>query len=275
LSEVLVTDSGVTVTDAAVGSLSKPLTVSRPSDSERVIDSSANIEIVHANGCVTVNEIQLTPLKYVDVFVSGRRLKALVDSGCECPLVDSKVLAGDAILTIRNIWIQPIVGPAVPVKLAALDVAQFVNESALVLKESKPLHLVFAVLDNLVGHEVVLPASIADELMQTSQHCYSQPCINATSAILVKSQLEDIQCNDDSDVTDDYATNVDSTVTSQTVTIQTSGETMTEVKVTTDGSTVVNRATDVIITANSDVLAAEQTNDDSLNDCRALARNKA
>jgi len=30
---------------------------------------------------------------------------------------------------------------------------------------------------------------------------------------------------------------------------------VTEVNVTTDGSTVVNRATDVIITANSDVLA--------------------
>jgi len=50
---------------------------------------------------------------------------------------------------------------------------------------------------------------------------------------------------------DNCATNVDSTVTSQA-----SGEKVTEVKVTTDGSTVVNRVTDVLITANSDVLAA-------------------
>jgi len=80
---------------------------------------------------------------------------------------------GDDISTIGIIWIQPIAGPAVPAKLAALDVTQFVNDSALVLKEGKPLHLVFAVVDNLVGHEVVLPASIADELMQTLQHVYS------------------------------------------------------------------------------------------------------
>jgi len=84
----------------------------------------------------------------------------------------------------------------------------------------------------------------------------------------VKSQLEDIQCIDDSDVTDNCATNVDSTVKSQA-----SGETVTGVNVTTDGSTVVNRATDATIIANSDVLAAEQTKDDSLSDCRALARN--
>jgi len=51
-----------------------------------------------------------------------------------------------------------------------------------------------------------------NEIIQTSQHFYSQPSINAASAILVKSQLENIQCIDDSDVTDNCATNVDSTV---------------------------------------------------------------
>ena len=161
--EAHVTESGAIVMNAATGSLSRPLPVNRPSNSERVMDSISmvnDVDIVHANGCVTVSDIQLTPLKYMDVFVNDRHLKALVDSGCECPLVDSKALWGDHISTIGNIWIQPIVGPAVPAKLAALDVTQFVTDSALAptSKDGKPLHLVFAVVDNLVGHEVVLPA---------------------------------------------------------------------------------------------------------------------
>jgi hypothetical protein len=184
VSQALVTDSGAIVMNTSSDSLSRPLNVSRPSNSERVVDSNNtvnDVEVVHVNGCVTVKDIQLTPLQYIDIFVNDRRLKALVDSGCECPLVDSKALLGDPISTIGNIWIQPIVGPAVPAKLAALDVTQFVTESAPASKEGKPLHLVFAVVDNLVGHEVVLPASVADELLQTSQHCYAQPCTNAAS----------------------------------------------------------------------------------------------
>ena len=60
------------------------MNVSRLSNSERDSNSMVNdVEIVYADGCVTVSDIQLTPLKYIDVFMNDRRLQALVDSGCD------------------------------------------------------------------------------------------------------------------------------------------------------------------------------------------------
>ena len=228
-------DGGAMVTDAAAGSLSRSSVIG-PSDLECVVRSSVgdDVNIVRAAGCSTVNEIQLTPLNYVDVFMNGQRLKALIDSGCECPLVDSKALVGDPVSTIGNIWIQPIVGPAVPVKLAALlDVAQFMTECTPVSNEGMPLHLVFAVVDNLVGHEVVLPTSIADELQRTSQHCNALLCANAASVLMVQPVIDETHCVD-GEVTDNCVNNADSTVSSIA-----SCEPVTETELQTDSHTAV------------------------------------
>jgi len=70
--------------------------------------------VVTANSVASVPDIELTPLEYVDVFVNGRQLRALKDSRCECPLINSKAVMNDSMSTIGSVWIQPIVGPAVP-----------------------------------------------------------------------------------------------------------------------------------------------------------------
>lgn len=241
-----------------------------PSDPECVVDNNStnDVSIVHANG-LTVNDIQLTPLKYMDVFVNSRRLSALIDSGCECPLVDSKILVGDSLSTLGTIWIQPIVGAAVPAKLAALDVTQFVSDTTSTGKpnshEGKPLHLVFAVVDNLVGHDVVLPASVAEELKLTSQHCEAQPCVNAVSLLMAQPEVL-VEGEQDNDVTGDCDVSKPIAVTVANNCIEPATETELVEPILTD--------TEIDIPITKDTLAAEQAIDESLRECRTLARAK-
>jgi len=109
----------------------------------------------------------------------------LVDSGAEVPLIHRRFLGETHIPTVGNIFTQPIVGPAVEAKLVALDVIQYVADQNLsaATGQAPPLHVTFAVTERLNGPDVVLPASLAEELKLSSQHCVNQPCVEVCSLL--------------------------------------------------------------------------------------------
>ena len=83
---------------------------------------------------------------------------------------------------------------------------------------------------------------------------------------MVQPVIDETHCVD-GEVTDNCVDNADSTVSSIA-----SCEPVTETELQTDSQAAV--ATELGLSANSEALAAEQTNDTSLSDCRALARAK-
>jgi hypothetical protein len=91
--------------------------------------------------------------------------------------------------TVGSIFIQPIVGPTVEAKLVALDVSQYLSnaEHQTASMNTPPLHVTFAVSDRLNGHDVVLPAGLAEELKTSSQYSFHLPCVEISSLQLTKS----------------------------------------------------------------------------------------
>jgi hypothetical protein len=92
--------------------------------------------------------------------------------------------------------------------------------------------------------------------MQTSQHCNARPSVNAASAMMAHSFIDEHQCDIDSDETDSYVANADSVVTDSASreTETDSGQTETDVQA---GGPAI--ATESYKTANCDVLAVELT----------------
>ena len=126
---------------------------------------------------ISAPDIELTPLKYVDVMINGNVYKALSDSGAQIPLIRSSLLSSD-ISYVGNINLKPAVGNIIPAKLTVLDVAKY-DESAEPSDPGEtqaPLHLTFAVSD-VATSDVVLPRSIAKRLKSTSHKC-KQFCVN-------------------------------------------------------------------------------------------------
>jgi len=59
------------------------------------------------------SQIRIAPLQNMDMFIGERCWPALVDSGAEVPLIHRRVLGETHIPTVVNIFIQPIIVPAV------------------------------------------------------------------------------------------------------------------------------------------------------------------
>ena len=151
-----------------------------------VSNVDSNIE-KHRNNAITnlMPALIVSPLNYIDVVISGKTYKALIDGGAQVPLIKS-TLVDENISYIGNINIQPVVGNAVQAKLTVLDIAQFdysdgSTDSVPQGDDNRPLHLVFAVTD-LATHDVVLPETVVKELANTS-HKYLSVCKNADSKV--------------------------------------------------------------------------------------------
>jgi hypothetical protein len=143
-------------------------------------------------------EVPLAPLKYIDIWVNGDKHKALIDSGSEIALIDSTAL-GSNVTSIGNMHIQAVVGPPVVAKVVALDVTRFCDKTEVnTLVQARPVHVKFAVADLAKGHDVVLPSSLVEELMGTSQYC-TQPCVASVNVISDDSLIRDSDraCNSD------------------------------------------------------------------------------
>jgi hypothetical protein len=231
-------------------------TISVPSEND-------NVRVAHVNGVVNANDVVLTPLDYIDVVVNQQKLRALIDSGCQCPLINKRVIQDDPLTTIGSIMIQPIVGAPVPAKLAAFDVTKFVDGNGERCDNGRPLHLVFAVVDNLVYHDVILPASVVDELKNTSQHCITQSCVTAAGVSTLQPLIEEsvvVSANAEvTDAVDRDVSDVSNVVNGMSV------DSM---------NNVVETLVDQNVNANSISLSSEQAEDDSLAVCRAMAKSK-
>lgn len=249
VGQSLVTDSIMVVKEAIVETpVSKSIIATD--------DSHATDEVAHVNN-VTVDRVGLSQLNYVDIVINGCKLRALSDSGCECPLINKDAfcsVSDKSLSTVGEIWVQPIVGPAVAASLAALDVTQHCMNGK-DDGEGRPLHLVFAVVDNLVGHEVVLPADIVNELKHTSQYCATRTCVNAVCT-------KPLRCNFDVG---------NECVSINNVTVDDSTEILADT-----GDSICGTAGDVNLSLNvgSTILASEQISEVTLSDCRSLARAK-
>ena len=202
-------------------------------------------------------ELIVSPLKYIDIVISGKTYKALIDSGAQVPLIKSSLI-DENISYIGNLNIQPIVGNAVQAKLAVLDIARFdydeITDAEPKGDDTRPLHLVFAVTD-LASHDVVLPETVAEQLVNTS-HKYMSVCKNTDYKMLSDADLiieygtpnnhnskQDIDCN----VICDDVINVDSL----------------EIDEVTEISTNVNNSRQQLID--------DQISDKTLEACRSLA----
>jgi hypothetical protein len=148
-------------------------------DAERGVTDAPRV--VRAHGLAVADQIELVPLVSMDVLINGRKLRGLVDSGCQCPLINRNAVADELLTTIGSIRIQPIVGPAVPAKLAAFDVVRCQTDVSHDCTTDRPLHIVFAVVDDLVGYDVVLPMPIANDLARTCESCMARPCVGVVA----------------------------------------------------------------------------------------------
>ena len=129
------------------------------------------------------------------MWINGQKWQALVDGGSQVPIVHPRVLGDEEIASVGNIHIQPIIGPASKAKLVPLDVAKYTEISNDTCKE-RPLHMVCAVAEGLVDHDVVLPSSVVDKLKETSQ--YSQlPCQSIACQPTVSTGSSEDQAEDD------------------------------------------------------------------------------
>jgi hypothetical protein len=144
-------------------------------------------------------KIKIAPLQPMNVYIGKKCWPALVDSGAEVPLIHRRVLGETNVSTVGNILIQPIVGPAVEAKLVALDVARHVadTDQSVASRQASPLHVTFAVTERLNGHNVLLPASLAEELKSSSQHSIHLPCVEASSLHMPHTSVMCDQDNND------------------------------------------------------------------------------
>ena len=72
-------------------------TVHRLTDSEKkFIELSGceqvDIDIVGRVNSVSANGLRISPLEYMDIYVSGKRVKALCNSGSQVPLISTSVI---------------------------------------------------------------------------------------------------------------------------------------------------------------------------------------
>jgi hypothetical protein len=113
-----------------------------------------------------VGQVEIAPLTYLDICINGTRQRALVDSGSQVPLIRADRLQDNPTIT-GSIYIQGIVGPAVQAKIATLDVTRW--EEGVVSPSVKipQLRIVFAIMDKMVEHDVILPSEVADKLMRS------------------------------------------------------------------------------------------------------------
>lgn len=133
--------------------------------------------------------LQICPLQYIDVCINNDRYKALVDSGCEVPLVHSRVFKNNEFSSIGNVWLQPIVGCPVKAKLASLDVCKYPEDAAEPNDREavRPVHIVFAVTNDLVGHDVVLPVNVVEKLQCSYHTGVVQPCVTVAELMVAES----------------------------------------------------------------------------------------
>jgi hypothetical protein len=89
-----------------------------------------------------------------------------VDSGSQVPLIRADRLH-DNLTTTGSIYIQGIVGPTVQAKIATLDVTRW--EEGVVSPSVKipQLRIAFAIMEEMVGHDVILPTEVADKIMRS------------------------------------------------------------------------------------------------------------
>jgi Integrase zinc binding domain/Integrase core domain len=224
------------------------------------------------------NVCELAPLSYIDVCINGVKRTALIDGGSEIPLIRADVLGPGLIPSVGSIIVQPIIGPGVHCKLSAVDVTRYVNECQVEQSmDARPVHIVFAVTNDMVGHDVVLPASVVDQLKDTSQYVTGRPCVTnvcaATASALTAAAVEvnDLEQQDNvamaeldtigsSDIVN--CINVDCVNTCSNGNIADANTTpVVDNSVEFDASKPIT----------SEVLAAEQASDETLSDCRVMA----
>jgi hypothetical protein len=99
--------------------------------------------------------LQVSPLQYIDVCINYQCHCALIDSGCEVPLIHSRLLGDSEITSVGSTLLQPIFGPSVEAKLVAKDISLFDNRATVPQCNKQPVHISFAVSDCMVGQEVV------------------------------------------------------------------------------------------------------------------------
>jgi hypothetical protein len=124
--------------------------------------------------------LQVSPLQYIDVCFNNKCHRALIDSGCEVPLIHSRLLGDSKITSVGSILLQPIDGPSVETKLAAQDISLFDNRVPVPQCNKQPVHIVFAVSDCMIGQEVVLSPSIVNDLQGTNQTVFVNPCTSVS-----------------------------------------------------------------------------------------------
>ena len=143
-----------------------PCTLNRVESDDTATAHSCQSDVIGLEN----NVCELAPLSYIDVCINGVKRTALVDGGSEIPLIRADVLGSGLVPSVGSIIVQPIIGPGVHCKLSAVDVTRYVNECQTEQSmDARPVHIVFAVTNDMVGHDVVLPASVVDQLKDTSQ----------------------------------------------------------------------------------------------------------
>jgi hypothetical protein len=217
--------------------------------------------------CTTPLDVKLSPLHYIDVVICGHTYKALIDSGAEIPLIKSQLV--DDISYVGTINIQPIVGKPVPAKLAVLDVVKFDSNESLngqpqgdCRPTKRPLHLVFAVTD-LAGHDVILPASVVQDLQGTSHKCTDVICQDTTATLNCVSVLDRMQIEAQASVS------VSSNAALENVTNDESNDVA---NVDLFDASDVNELDN--FNSSREQLIKEQMSDTSLKSCRSLADRK-
>jgi len=116
----------------------------------------------------TSGKVKIYPLRFVDVVVNGKAVKALKDSGAQIPLISQNMSQGIPADPMGKIMIDGVMGSAL-VPLTNVDI-QLAAEPGTVNFGTTELPLVFGIVDmSDKMYDVILPAAdVVKELQQIS-----------------------------------------------------------------------------------------------------------
>ena len=148
-------------------------------------NSKLNIEEMMSNN---VNDVKLcvTPLQYIDVCIDNVKCKGLCNSGAQIPMINKRLVGGNAMSLGTTVQVQGVVGDPVQAELVSLNVSCCPDGNGKFIDVNELTQIVFAATDCMTGCDVILPSTICDEL-RTAKPCLIMPIPNANRVVVNKS----------------------------------------------------------------------------------------
>ena len=114
--------------------------------------------------------VRLVPLTTMKVLVNDRPLEALIDSGAQVMLINKSVLPDD-VESVGNLQVQGVFGDAVTAEIVPVEVKRCNDDidDRGVTMQSETMQIFCGLVSNMAsGYDIILPAEMAEEIMQLS-----------------------------------------------------------------------------------------------------------